>query len=55
MKKIVIGWMISFVLIACTNSTEEKNKTVDTTIVGSDNPTPSPDTTGIHKGDSLEK
>jgi hypothetical protein len=49
MKKIIVCGLISFVWMACSNSANEKSKTVDTTIIGSDNPHPAPDTTGINK------
>jgi hypothetical protein len=56
MKKIIVCWIISFVLIACSNSSNEKTKAIDTTIIGSDNPNPAPDTTGMgNKKDTLKK
>ena len=55
MKKIIICWLVSFALVACSDAADEKNKVVDTTIIGSDNPNPSPDSATLNKGDSLKK
>jgi len=55
MKKILACLIVSFVVVACSNSTKEQTKTVDTSIIGSDNPQPAPDTTGVNKEDSLNK
>ena len=55
MKKILACVAVCFVVAACSNSAEEQNKTVDTSIIGSDNPQPAPDTTGVNKEDSLKK
>ncbi|MFI5128564.1 MAG: hypothetical protein ACHQFX_01175 [Chitinophagales bacterium] len=55
MKNICVCLIISLVFIGCSNSTDEKIKTVDTTIIGSDNPHPAPDTTGMNNGDSSRK
>jgi hypothetical protein len=55
MKKIIAYLVVSFSLTACSNSTKEKTKAIDTTIIGSDNPHPVPDTTGMNKKDSLNK
>ena len=55
MKNICVCLIVSLVFIGCGNSTDEKTNTVDTTIIGSDNPHPAPDTTGMNNGDSLKK
>lgn len=47
--------LISMLLINCNNSTEEKSKTVDTTIFGSDNPNPPVDTSIVNKADSSKR
>ena len=47
MKKIIACYLVSFVLMACSNTADEKSKTVDTMIIGSDNPNPAHDTTGL--------
>jgi len=55
MKKVLACLALSFVLAACSNSAEEQNKMVDTSIIGSDNPQPLPDTTGKNNADSLKR
>jgi len=55
MKRLVACIIISFLLINCNNSTEEKSKTVDTAITGSDNPHPPIDTSQLNKSDSSKK
>ena len=55
MKKIIICCLISFVLAACFDAADEKNKVIDTTIIGSDNPNSLPDSATMNKGDSLKK
>ena len=49
MKTAFFYFLLVFVLMACSNSTEEKNKTVDTTIGGSDSTKPAPDTMSMNK------
>ena len=57
MKKIIVGIALAFILIACTNA-ERDTHTVndaDTSVIGSDNPNPMPDTTGdFSKMDSIK-
>ncbi len=56
MKKIILCLIISFILINCSNPASEKIKTIDTSIPGSDNPNPAPDTTSMNnKKDTLKK
>ena len=60
MKRITIYSVLVFVLIACSNSANNKldnsdTMKVDTTVIGSDNPNPAPDDTLSKKPDSLKK
>jgi hypothetical protein len=61
MKKIIVCNALAFVLIACSDS-GNRSKTedpsggvVDTSVIGSDNPNPPPDTAGAtNKVDSIK-
>jgi uncharacterized protein YcfL len=55
MRRLIVCLMIPLLLIGCGNSAEEKTNTVDTTIVGSDNPQPSPDSSKLNHSDSVRK
>ena len=58
MKKIIVCFVLSFVLFACADSADDKDKAnkVDTSVIGSDNPNPiPPDTAGADSDpDSLK-
>ena len=58
MKKIGVWFVLIFVLFACADSADDKEKAnkVDTSVIGSDNPNPAlPDTTGAEsKTDSIK-
>ena len=58
MKKVITCLLLSFIFISCSNSADDKKKAneVDTSIIGSDNPNPVPDTTGMNnKPDTSKK
>jgi len=55
MRRLILCLMIPLLLMGCGNSAEEKTNTVDTTIVGSDNPHPSPDSGKLNHPDSVKE